>query len=513
MAAAGWLPGILAARAAEEPARVAYRFLVDGTSGSAVSWSYAELYERASAVARFVEPGTRVVLALPPGLDYVAALFGVLLAGATAVPAYPPASRRTTRRVSAIVGDCAPCVVIAESCEAVADLGVPVIVAPVGRSEPARRVPDEPPSAPAVLQYTSGSTDDPKAIALTHANLVSNCRSISVRIGEDPDRVGVSWLPPYHDMGMIGTLMLALYGGWPLVMMSPGHFVQRPSRWLQAVSDYRATISVAPNFALEMCDAEDAVGLSSLRHLFCGSEPISPAALRRFQERFEPYGFNPAALIPCYGLAEATLMVTARAEGDPLRFERLDGTEVVSCGRPASDVQLRIVEPESGRALPEGEVGEIRVSGPGVAAGYYQRPELTARTFEAGILRTGDLGYLRGGELFVTGRLSDLVIIAGRNLYPHDIERSVLATDARIRRAVAFSVPGPTEERLVVMAEVRRADELAQLEGRIVAAVTADHGVRPSDVRLVRPGAIAMTTSGKPRRRHTREEYLSAGTR
>lgn len=394
----------------------------------------------------------------------------------------------------------------------------------------------------ALIQYSSGSTGDPKGVELTHANLMSNCHAIGRHIGAEDDRVGLTWLPPYHDMGLIGTIMLALHGGWPLLMMAPEHFVQQPARWLQAITEHRVTITVAPNFAFQLCadtvDDEDLAGvdLSSLRHVFCGSEPIVLDTLNAFRKRFAPRGYREQTLIPCYGLAEATLLVTAKAPGTSLSVEWVDREElsrgrvagtagdavpIVSCGGPPEGHELLVVDPDSGRVLADGEVGEIWVHGPNVAAGYHRRPELTGSTFGATpadragphrYLRTGDLGCLRDGELFVTGRMSGLLVVAGRNLYPQDIERTVDRAHPSVHRSVAFAVPGTTEEHVMVAAEVRDSRqtraELDALRGGLLAAVAAEHGVRPTGVHLVRVGTIPMTTSGKIRRRAARAAYL-----
>ncbi|MBE1534282.1 fatty acyl-AMP ligase [Actinomadura algeriensis] len=562
------LPEILHRRAREQGDRLAFRFLADGTPDQAVDWTYGELARHAAVVAAELSgpragggaraDGSRVLLAVDPGLHYVASLFGIFAAGATAVPSFPPAGRRAAERFLSIIADSAPDVVIASAWQA------------AEAAELADRLPaDRRPSRwifvddaffadaatgsaqlpvrcgePALLQYTSGSTGDPKGIVLTHDNLVSNCMVLHRNMGPDPDRIGLSWLPPYHDMGLMGTIMLALHGGWPLVMMSPVHFVQRPVRWLRAVTEYGVTISVAPNFALDMCvdgvSADELAGLDlgTLRQLYCGAEPVLKATLDRFRDRFAPYGYRESAMIPCYGMAEATLFVSGKPDGTVMRGLRLDkaalerGTvreipagagpaaDVVSCGTVAHGHEALIVDPRTRRPVPDGAVGEIWVRGPNVAAGYFGRPVPTAETFsaspvpdddllvDADYLRTGDMGFLHGGELFVTGRLKDVIVIAGRNLYPQDIETSALAAHDGLRRAAAFAVrpaAGTGAESLVVVAELRRAGrrdaaELAAIADAVTAAVTAGHGVRPSAVHLGPPGTVPTTTSGKVRR-------------
>lgn len=568
------LPQTLQQRARTQPDQLAFRFLPDGTSDHVVDWTYRDLEERAEGVAaqlrrRGLREGGRVVLALAPGLDYIAGLFGILRVGCTAVPSFPPLGRRAVSRFVSIVVDCAPDAVLTDphfagqaaqfEAELPASTPPPEWIFPdpdffVPDLAAQGAVPGEPPriADPALLQYTSGSTGDPKGIVLTHDNLVSNCEVLSAHMGEEPDRVGCSWLPPYHDMGLMGTIMLAVHAGWPLVMMSPVHFVQDPYRWLKAITDHRVTISVGPNFAFDLCT--DSVGdeqletldLSTLRQVFCGSEPVARSTLDRFRERFgESCGFNADSVIPCYGLAEATLFVSGKPDRTGIRTEWLDkaalelgevrphpgadsagetAVGVVSCGVVAKGHEVTVVDPRTLRPVPPGRIGELWVSGPSVADGYLNRPELTADTFDARLpgredgpaqLRTGDLGFVHDGELFVTGRLKDVIVISGRNLYPQDIEESAQQSHSLLRRTAAFSVPGASDgaEEAVVVAEYRGtarefAADAGRLRERVIAAVAAEHGVRPADVHFGPPGTIFMTTSGKVRRRATKAAYL-----
>lgn len=556
----GTLSDVLHRRATTEPDRLAFRFLADGTGEHVEDWTYRRLAEHAAVVAadlRQRRPAPRrVVLALDPGLHYVAALYGILQAGATAVPAFPPTGRRTLERFAAIVRDCAPDVVLADRRVGRRVEQVEAAL-PAGARRPLWTLLDEDyfadaggheltpaPADPALLQYTSGSTGDPKGIVLTHANLMANCVALAASTGVEADRVGCSWLPPYHDMGLMGTIMLAVHGGWPLVMLTPAHFVQRPYRWLKAVTDNRVTISVGPNFAFDLCvsgiddDELATLDLSSLRQVFCGSEPVSRSTLDRFRDRFTPRGYDEAALIPCYGLAEATLFVAGGRGGTAVRAEQVDraalergevvpatgegaGT-VVSCGEVALGHEVAIVDPRARRRRPPGRVGEIWVRGPSVAAGYLDRPEQTAATFAArldgedgpGWLRTGDLGFQRDGDLFVTGRMDDVIVIAGRNLHPQDIERTVAGVHERLRRSAAFATGGADGAEMVVVAEYRGtprelAAEGAALRASVLAAVTREHGVRPRDVLVAPVGAIPTTTSGKVRRAATRTAYAA----
>lgn len=445
----------------------------------------------------------------------MAGLFGVMHAGATVVPMFPPAGKRAAERGAAILRGCSAHAVMVDGDRKQEDIPAELPVLEISEEGTGEDF-DGLPADPALLQYTSGSTADPKGVVLTHENLMSNCAALTAHIGHEPHRVGLTWLPPYHDMGLVGTLMFALYGGWPLVMMDPGHFVQAPARWLRAVSDFGVTITVSPPFALKLCvesivDEEIAdIDLSCLRQLFCGSEPLSPHVLGRFTMRFGSRGLSPTIVIPCYGLAEATLFVTGKRADERVR---VDGG-VVSCGVPAAGHEVFIVDPGSGKPCPDGQVGEVLVRGPSVAAGYFRAGAATEAVFRAGphqdALRTGDLGYLRAGELFVTGRISGLIVVAGRNLHPHDIEATANHCHAAVFRSVAFCVPGTSGEDLVVVAERRVTTGLTEVRAAITAAVAARHGVRPRDVEFVGIGRIPTTTSGKLRRAEARRRYLEA---
>ena len=409
------------------------------------------------------------MLATNPGLDYIAALFGIMLLGAIPVPCFPPLRTKELDRFHAITVDCAPDGIVidamySQQIDALHDLLTPFDLDPtvtyaedVGAD--ARDVDAVSPAAEdlALIQYTSGSTGSPKGVCLTHDNLVSNCEALDRSMGHDPDRVGLSWLPPYHDMGLMGTIVLSMYHGWPLVLMSPMHFVQQPRRWLKAITDYRVSITVGPNFSLDLC-ADSAgddgrrgpgpVDASTSSTAAPSRSPWHAGAVRREQA---PLGFDGRSLIPCYGMAEATLFVSGKRAGSRYRTEPApevdgDGRAVVSCGEVDSEHTVRIVDPPAS-TMPDGTVGEIWVSGRSVAAGYYNRHELTREVFggrlpgdERSYLRTGDLGFVQSGELFVTGRIKDLIIVSGRNIYPQDVEAAVMRADpdaprrCRIRR-------------------------------------------------------------------------------
>jgi acyl-CoA synthetase (AMP-forming)/AMP-acid ligase II len=381
----------------------------------------------------------------------------------------------------------------------------------------------------ALIQYTSGSTGAPKGVCLTHENLVSNCEALGRNMGDDPDRVGFSWLPPYHDMGLMGTIFISMFQGVTLVLMSPMHFVQEPFRWLKAISDYRVSITVGPNFSLDMCsdalsnnEVHD-IDLSTVERLYCGAEPISTETLDRFLRATEPLGFDPEALTPCYGMAEATLYVTGKQGGTHYRAgvsPEPSGTDrpVVSCGAVDNDHVVRIVDPTSLEVLEDGHVGEIWVTGPSVAAGYYNRAAQNHQVFQATLadddgayLRTGDLGFLRSGELFVTGRIKDLVIVNGRNIYPQDVE-GVVRAHPDFRLAVAFSIQNDSSEQLCIVAETGHRDVSAPLHSTMVEAirssVISEFGIRPH-VHIAPKRTIPTTTSGKVRRQETRRMFLA----
>jgi acyl-CoA synthetase (AMP-forming)/AMP-acid ligase II len=536
---------IVAARATSES--LAYVYLADGTPASELRWSFADTASRARAYAahlrdRGIRAGHRVVLAINPSLEYIAALYGIMWLGAIPVPCFPPLRPKELDRFGAITVDCAPTGIVIDEMyrepierlrgrlESVGLEPAVVYVEQVGNTtDDAAPVPTAARDI-ALIQYTSGSTGTPKGVCLTHANLVSNCEVLGRNMGHDPDRVGFSWLPPYHDMGLMGTILVSMFQGVPLVTMSPLHFVQSPRRWLEAITHYQVTIAVGPNFSLDMCsdvlagDDNTDLDLSTLERLYCGAEPISVDTLTRFAQATAPLGFNLDALVPCYGMAETTLYVSGKCPGGDYHTERspeLCGVprDVVSCGKVDPEHTVRIVEPTSLEALNDGRIGEIWVSGPSVAAGYHDRHYLTRRVFGARIagelgryLRTGDLGFVRSGELFVTGRIKDLIIVNGRNIYPQDVEANVGRADPDVRTAVAFSIPGEGSEQLCVIAEVGQPQVSAQVHARLVeairASVTSEFGIRPR-VHIAPKRTVPTTTSGKVRRQEARRMFLA----
>jgi acyl-CoA synthetase (AMP-forming)/AMP-acid ligase II len=395
----------------------------------------------------------------------------------------------------------------------------------------------------AFLQYTSGSTSAPRGVVVTHGNLLDNERVITDRMGHTPDviaeydhELAVSWLPVYHDMGLMGPVLNTLHLGATATLFSPLHFLQRPERWLTAVSHFRPHSSGGPNFGYELClkhaapDLLDGLDLSSWKVAFNGAEPVRAATLRRFAETFAPVGFRREAFYPCYGLAEATLMVTGGAvDAPPTLIEAAEtgphagaaDAAAVSSGRPAPGTTVVVADPERQEELAEGEVGEIWVAGASVAKGYWRNTLATRETFRATLagregrfLRTGDLGFLRDGELFVTGRLKDLIVIDGRNHYPQDLELSAELCHPALRPGctAAFSVDGGVAgEQPVLVAEAapESEDEAEQITDVIRSAVGEAHGLAVHDVVLVRPGTIPKTSSGKIQRHATRAAYLN----
>ncbi|MEA3049830.1 MAG: hypothetical protein QOG84_1666, partial [Sphingomonadales bacterium] len=409
----------------------------------------------------------------PPTLERIEAKLAD--SGASAIADTRPASRRLAERLPAL-----------------ALLGM-------SPADPGALPPPDPDS-PALLQYTSGSTGAPKRVAVTRRNLAANLDMLQSGFGASEDSRILSWLPLHHDMGLVAQLLLALHCGAEILLMEPLSFIRRPLAWLEAVARHRATISGAPDFAYALCLArvrpERLAGLdfSAWRVAFCGAEPVRPAVLRRFAERLAPHGFDRRALLPCYGLAEATVYVSGGPPGQGLKTRIIGGgREQASCGSPAGSVT--IVDSATGKVLPDGAEGEIRVTGPHVATG--------------GFLDTGDLGFLAGGELFVTGRLKDLIIHRGENLHPAEIEATIAAADSRLGPAGAvFAVEADEGERIAAVFEAKRAlpDGAALL---ILRAVAEAHGVKLHDLLLVAPGQVPRTSSGKVRRRDCRDLYLA----
>jgi 8-amino-7-oxononanoate synthase/acyl carrier protein len=566
---------LLRQRAAYRPHDRAFTFLVDGENEE-LNITYAELDRKARAVGAWLTSegmaGKRVLLLFPSGLDFIAAFMGCLYGGAIAVPAYPPRKNRSVERIEAIASNAEASVALTtrdvvdrfDSLRATAPSLEHLIwkvdseldVAWADRWER----PDIDGSTLAFLQYTSGSTGTPKGVMLSHENLLHNSLRIMQAFEVTRSQPGVFWLPSFHDMGLIGGILVPLYGSKLNVLMSPVAFLQKPLRWLQAISKYRATISGGPNFAYELCvrkttpEQRATLDLSSWTLAFNGAEPVRAETIDAFCEAFAPCGFRREAFYPCYGLAESTLMVTGGMKFEPPVVRSFDASSIetglaisrpsnapavrrlVGSGRELDGQDVLIVDPQTCDALPPGRVGEIWVSGPSVAQGYWKCGDASAATFGAMLsqpeqpspgqavaqwqpnpgpyLRTGDLGFFDNGELFVAGRLKDLIIIRGRNHYPQDIEHAVEEASTLVRAGsiAAFAVDVDGRERVAVVAEVERgrrdvAEVTAAFEA-IRKRLATEHELAVEAIVLVRPNSISKTSSGKIQRHACKRQFL-----
>ncbi|HEX8185281.1 MAG TPA: amino acid adenylation domain-containing protein, partial [Blastocatellia bacterium] len=556
------LPDLLRLRSLHEPEKRGYTFLADDEA-PACYLTYKELDERARTIAAALKSlgvnKDRALLLYPPGLDFIAAFFGCLYAGIVAVPAYPPDPARPNRtlpRLQAIVADAQATVALTTSSyltlaggplaeAAVLDklswLATDALPVSVGEW----REPHSCESDLAFLQYTSGSTATPKGVMLTHENLLYNAGLVHSAFEHTPEDRYLSWLPTFHDMGFMAGVLEPLYAGLPVVLMSPVSFLRRPLRWLQAISRYKASVSGGPNFAYDLCvrkittEERATLDLSSWSIAFNGAEPVRAETLEQFQSAFSPCGFRREAFYPCYGLAEATLIVSGGPRARPpvvmtveaQALERNLAVEahagganskpLVSCGGSLPGQRFIIVDPEIHSECPPGRVGEVWVSGPSVADGYWDRPEETSDTFKAYLpgsgqgpfLRTGDLGFISGGELYISGRIKDLLIIRGLNHYPQDIEWTVERCHTALRPGccAAFSIEAFGEERLVVIqeAEPRLLPDPNGVIDSIREAVALEHELQAYAVTLIAPGSIAKTSSGKIQRHACREAFLA----
>ena len=566
---------LLRQRAAYRPHDRAFTFLVDGENEE-LNITYAELDRQARAVGGWLlangMAGKRVLLLYPSGLDFIAAFMGCLYGGAVAVPAYPPRKNRSVERIEGIASDADAAVALStrdvvdrfEGLKAGAPSLQNLVWQVTAELEPHWADRWERPRIDgdtlAFLQYTSGSTGTPKGVMLTHENLLHNSLRIMQAFELTRSQASVFWLPSFHDMGLIGGILVPLYGGKFNVLMSPVAFLQKPLRWLQAISKYRATISGGPNFAYELCvrkttpEQRAALDLSSWSLAFNGAEPVRAETIEAFSEAFAVSGFRRRAFYPCYGLAESTLMVTGGMKFEEPVVRSFDAESIetgVAVPRPANAAGARrmvgsgreldgqdvlIVEPQTCEPLPPGRVGEIWVSGPSVARGYWNRPEESQGNFGAMLaqpepalaggavakwqpnpgpyLRTGDLGFFDNGELFVAGRLKDLIIVRGRNHYPQDIERDVEQACDIVRpgSVAAFSVEYEGRERVVVVAELERGKreraELVAAFEAIRSRLAKEHEVAVEGIVLVRPNSVPKTSSGKIQRRACRRQFL-----
>ena len=571
------IPAVLADRARQQPDDIAYTF-VDyeaDSAGVSESLTWSQVHERAQIVAEKLakvgSPGDRAVILAPQSLEYIIGFLGAIQAGFVAVPLSMPQTRHHDERVTGAMKDSEPVVVLTTS--AVVD-----DVRRYGQADPAQRPPkfievdsldfDSPPKpAPqaslpktAYLQYTSGSTRSPAGVVVTHRNVVVNLEQLladyyeAYPAGVPEDTTIVSWLPFYHDMGLIVGVFIPMVLGRPAVLMSPIAFMQKPSRWMQQLGSNTSAFTAAPNFAFELAvkrtrdeDLADK-DLSGVVVMINGAERVHGSTVRRFNERFAAFGLPDSAMRPSYGLAEATVYVAASAGGRPPTSVRFDveklaaghaercedsgasGTELIGCGAPRSTT-ARVVDPETCVENPAGKIGEVWLHGDHVAAGYWHNPKLSelfaaqlgepsAGTPKGPWLRTGDLGVMFDDELFIIGRIKDLLIVDGRNHYPDDIEATVAEFTGG--RVAAISVPDEATEKLVVIAELKKQIEptaagrewtevLESVKQQVTSAISMTHSVRLADLALVGPGSLPLTTSGKVRRAASVELYRNDG--
>lgn len=546
---------LLRRRSEDSPDKRSYTFLGGGQEFETLTFSQLNL--RAQAIGARLQQlgakGERALLLYPPGMEYISAFYGCVAAGAVAVPAYPPRMNRNLERLEAILEDARPKVVLTTDA---------VFQQMRGRFDESpqlkqldwilsNQVPGSEASSwvdPQVrkdnlcfLQYTSASTSKPKGVMVSHGNILHNQTLQKAAVQHGPDTIMVSWLPLFHDMGLISVVLASLYNGVPCYLMSPVDFLKRPQTWLEAITRYRGTFSGAPDFGYQLCmerispQEREALDLSSWRVAFNGSEPVRAETLESFARAFASCGLRRGAMFPCYGLAEGTLYAAGRyyegahsfsraslEEHHPHESEGEQCARLVSHGPPPLDTRLVIADVETHRRCAEGEIGEIWLASPSVTQGYWNQPEATEQAFQARLddgdgpwLRTGDLGFLHGGELFITGRLKDLIIIRGRNLVPQDIEQTVERCDPAIRQAsvAAVSVDTGGSERLVVVAEVRREVrrdmDSDALISRIRNAVLAEYAVDVSAVALLRPNSLPKTSSGKTQRAKVRRDFIA----
>jgi acyl-CoA synthetase (AMP-forming)/AMP-acid ligase II len=558
------LASVLRNRAAERPDDAGYIFLPD-RRGERLQLTYSELYTRARAVAvRLAEHGNRgdrAALLFPPGLDFVVAFFGCLLAGIIAVPLMIPRRDSARDASAALLADCSPrfamtsreLVTVARPDLAErfsgAELEWLFVDAATAESNTAGiALPNLEPADIAFLQYTSGSTSTPKGVIVSHDNLLHNLEMIRIAFGNTPQSTHVTWVPHYHDMGLILGILQSLYVGALCVLMAPVSFLQRPLSWLRAISDFQADLAGGPNFAYDRCikrhrpEEMHGVDLSCWKLAYNGAEPVRAETIERFATTFAPYGFAANSAHPAYGMAEATLLIASgKRGGGPLirtvsrsalqRHRAVpptpgeDAYKVVGCGRPLAGTCLAIVDPDNQRRLRAGRIGEIWTSGPHVARGYWRHSGASAAVFQAVIdgepegvwLRTGDLGCVdENDELYVTGRIKDVIIVRGVNHYPQDIENTVQDCHPALRRhcGAAFGVLDQNgEEQLVIVQEVERAYRhdfaIGEVIGSIREAVTQEHDIAPREIVLVRSGTVPQTTSGKIQRSLTKQMFLA----
>ncbi|MBB6171865.1 acyl-CoA synthetase (AMP-forming)/AMP-acid ligase II [Nocardiopsis mwathae] len=550
-------------RAETRPDSTAFTFLHGGEAAADLTYRGLDDAARgiAAGLAPLARPGDRALLLYEPGLDFLAAFYGCLYAGLIPAPVPPPNARKATQALARLMA-------IAASAEATlllstggllarlaaalgtdgatgpAALGITPVATDLLTADPADWRPPRPtPDDPAYLQFSSGSTGQPKGTVITHSAALHNLDQISRTCGLGPEHGLVSWLPMHHDTGLVAGALVPLHDGFPVWLMSPLEFLQRPAAWLSAISRLPVTGTVAPDFGYELCvrrvnERQRAdLDLSGLRLALSGAEPVRPATIEAFTQAFEPCGFRSTAFLPCYGLAEATLLVSggpaetgvrtlgcdaeALAHNDVVPAAGAPGARtLVACGQVVHGVEAVIVDPESTTPCPPGRVGEIWLDGPNVGSGYYNDPERTAETFGAVLagtpgrtyLRTGDLGFLHEGLLYITGRIKDVLIVDGRNLYSQDLELTIRESHPALdaHKCAVFPVDDGTREEIVAVVEADPDDgpDEDRLAKTVREAVGAEHGVQLDRVLAVRPGSIPLTASGKVQRFACRDAVL-----
>jgi acyl-CoA synthetase (AMP-forming)/AMP-acid ligase II/acyl carrier protein len=557
------LVDLLNNRSDNQPNQTAYIFLEEGETESC-QLTYQQLDQQAKAIAASLQsiakPGERALMLYPPGIEFLIAFFGCLYAGMIPVPAYPPRSNHNLTRLESIISDAEANFVLTTT---------PVLDKIKGKLlkknqfTPIQYLATETVSTqfasdwkkPAInqdtlafLQYTSGSTGTPKGVMVTHQNLLHNQRLIKMAMGHSEKTIFVGWLPLFHDMGLVGNVLQPLYLGIPSILMSPVAFLQKPIRWLQAISRYKATTSGGPNFAYDLCVEKikpeqcDQIDLSSWTVAFNGAEPVRAETLEKFTKTFAPYGFRSQAFYPCYGMAETTLFISGGLQSlspvlqsvnrtqlqhnivEPIQDQpdqAVESQTLVGCGQTFFD-KILIVDPQSHHRCQPHQVGEVWVAGTSVAQGYWNQPDVTENTFQARLadtgegpfLRTGDLGYFQQGELFITGRIKDVIIIRGRNHYPQDIEQTVEKSHPALRAnsGAAFAVEIDGTEQLVIAQEVERTYirklDVDEVVAAIRKAVSEEHELLVAGVILLKTASIPKTSSGKIQRHACKQGYL-----
>jgi len=561
----GSICDVLAQRARSTGNAVAFVCLTGGVD-KPFEITYANVYQKAVHISRALlalsNNPQKVLIIQEPGLDYISSFFGVLMAGATAVPTFPPVGSRALERISQLIADSGLKIILIKSSDSKIVKNLQQKLTHLNllwlESEGIDSVaidansiidlPSVQPNSVALLQYTSGSTADPKGVIISHRNLMENCKEQLLWMGGYRVRIGCTWLPPYHDMGLMGGIVMPIFAGFKTYIMTPAQFVGNPLAWLAVITRYRVTTTIVPNFALDLClaatEAEhlEHLELSSLTELYCGSEPIRKSTTDQFCDVFGKAGFDQRALAACYGLAEATLFVcgnqsmlepqfylnvsTKFVTGGKVMLADLSENEsvsIASCGRTFENVSVKIVDPVSKKEVPDLTVGELWIAGPNVANGYLYKREFNNEVFnlcldgsERCYHRTGDLGFLHDQRIFISGRLKDLIIINGKNIYPNDVEQIAAETHSGIdpNSIAAFSIESDASEKLIVIVGVRRRpkfDKCATEEVTKLLAqrITSVFGVKPAFIGLVNALHLAKTTSGKIQRRRCKEMYCN----